>query len=87
MTDSFFYDCLCKPFINVYSSDTWAVVDPLAQSWTSPNLALTAGTKYTLRVVAVNGAGLSAVHHTDGVVIDDSPPKVHAPGFSDIELN
>ena len=29
-----------------------------------------------IRVAAVNGAGLTAVHETDGLLVDPTPPKV-----------
>ena len=44
--------------------------------WTSPHLYLEKGGFYWVEVAAVNGAGLTAVHRTDGVIVDPTPPHV-----------
>ncbi|XP_078578634.1 uncharacterized protein LOC144863382 [Branchiostoma floridae x Branchiostoma japonicum] len=45
-------------------------------NWTSPQLNLRPGRHYSIRVTAVNRAGLSSVHDTDGVVLDTTPPSM-----------
>ena len=40
------------------------------------NLNLQNGGHYSTRVAAVNRADLASVHHTDGVIVDSSLPKV-----------
>ncbi|XP_078621329.1 uncharacterized protein LOC144887805 [Branchiostoma floridae x Branchiostoma japonicum] len=48
-----------------------------AQNWTSTEpLVLNIGAVYTVRVHAINAAGLTAVHETDGVIIDPTPPEI-----------
>ena len=50
---------------------------PDQQSWTSGAvLTLTNGGKYIVQVGAVNGAGLTAVRKTNGVIMDITPPQV-----------
>eukprot|EP00058_Branchiostoma_floridae_P000529 XP_002586017.1 hypothetical protein BRAFLDRAFT_110183 [Branchiostoma floridae] len=45
--------------------------------WTSPaSLDLLDGSLYSVRVSAVNGAGATTVHETNGVIIDTSPPDM-----------
>ncbi|XP_035697583.1 uncharacterized protein LOC118430698 [Branchiostoma floridae] len=45
--------------------------------WTSPaSLNLLDGSLYSVRVSAVNGAGATTVHETNGVIIDTSPPDM-----------
>ncbi|CAH1249045.1 SELE [Branchiostoma lanceolatum] len=57
-------------------------LDGAAQNWTSTQaITLNIGALYTIRVHAINAAGLTAVHETDGVLIDPTPPRllyVHA---------
>ena len=43
---------------------------------TEEPLSLRPGGLYYVRVAAVNRAGLTAVHETDGVIVDNSPPVV-----------
>ncbi|CAH1259269.1 FAT1 [Branchiostoma lanceolatum] len=45
-------------------------------NWTSPQLSLRPGRHYSIRVTAVNRAGLSSVHDTDGVIVDTTPPSM-----------
>ena len=48
-----------------------------ATSWTTDEtLTLTIGARYKMKVSAVNGAGLTTVHYTDGVLVDPTPPYV-----------
>ncbi|XP_078620549.1 uncharacterized protein LOC144887293 isoform X2 [Branchiostoma floridae x Branchiostoma japonicum] len=58
------------------------ILEGSAQNWTSnATLNLFIGALYTVRVHAINPAGLTAVHETDGVLIDPTPPLllyVHA---------
>ena len=67
------------------SSQAWAELpvaagdDPM--TWTSgPVLSLTPGGRYLVQVGAVNGAGLTAVRKTNGVIVDITPPQVQS-GF------
>ncbi|XP_035696857.1 uncharacterized protein LOC118430254 [Branchiostoma floridae] len=54
-----------------------AEVDGTQNTWTSPaNLSLKDGAFYFVRVTAVNGAGASTVHETDGLIVDTSPPNM-----------
>nr|XP_006817093.1 PREDICTED: uncharacterized protein LOC100376421 [Saccoglossus kowalevskii] len=54
-----------------------ATLEGAATSWTSQDsLELINGAHYSLRIIAVNGAGLSNVQDTDGVIVDTSPPKM-----------
>eukprot|EP00058_Branchiostoma_floridae_P003025 XP_002588513.1 hypothetical protein BRAFLDRAFT_79466 [Branchiostoma floridae] len=54
-----------------------AEVDGTQNTWTSPaNLSLKDGAFYFVRVTAVNGAGASTVHETDGLIVDTSPPNL-----------
>ena len=39
-------------------------------------LNLKIGARYKIRISAVNGAGLTAVHYTDGLLVDPTPPEV-----------
>ena len=39
-------------------------------------LNLKIGARYKIRLSAVNGAGLTAVHYTDGLLVDPTPPEV-----------
>ncbi|XP_077996024.1 uncharacterized protein LOC144449371 [Glandiceps talaboti] len=44
-------------------------------TWTSPvSLSLETGGHYSVRIAATNGAGLTNVQDTDGVIVDPSPP-------------
>ncbi|XP_019614832.1 PREDICTED: uncharacterized protein LOC109462715, partial [Branchiostoma belcheri] len=68
-------------------------LDGAAQNWTSTEaLSLNIGALYTVKVHAINAAGLTAVHETDGVLIDPTPPEIlfiHAgvlSGMDDEEL-
>ena len=48
-----------------------------ATTWTTDEtLTLTIGARYKMKVSAVNGAGLTTVHYTDGVLVDPTPPSV-----------
>ncbi|XP_070573546.1 uncharacterized protein [Ptychodera flava] len=49
-------------------------VDSSAFTWTSEDLPLINGAHYSIRVTAVNGAGLSNVQDTDGVFVDTTSP-------------
>ena len=50
-----------------------------ATSWTTDvPVSLKVGARYRMRVTAVNGAGLAAVHYTNGLLVDPTPPKVWA---------
>nr|XP_006817933.1 PREDICTED: uncharacterized protein LOC100377080 [Saccoglossus kowalevskii] len=52
-------------------------ISPDQNDWTSDNpLTLLTGRHYSIRVTAVNGAGLSTVHDTDGVIVDPTPPRM-----------
>ncbi|KAI8514390.1 hypothetical protein Bbelb_087140 [Branchiostoma belcheri] len=68
-------------------------LDGAVQNWTSTEpLSLNIGALYTVKVHAINAAGLTAVHETDGVLIDPTPPEIlfiHAgvlSGMDDEEL-
>ena len=55
----------------------WKTVPGSATTWTTDEvLTLKIGARYKMRVSAVNGAGLTAVHYTNGVLVDPTPPKV-----------
>ncbi|KAI0241220.1 hypothetical protein LSAT2_032838 [Lamellibrachia satsuma] len=60
----------------------WKIVPASATAWTTDEaLNLKIGAHYRMRVTAVNGAGLAAVHYTNGLLVDPTPPKmsfVHA---------
>ena len=48
-----------------------------ATTWTTDEaLSLKIGAHYKMRVTAVNRAGLAAVHYTNGLLVDPTPPKV-----------
>ena len=52
-------------------------LDPSITTWrTDEPLTLIPGGFYFIRIAVVNGAGLTAVHDTDGVIVDPSPPVV-----------
>ncbi|XP_078660674.1 uncharacterized protein LOC144905141 [Branchiostoma floridae x Branchiostoma belcheri] len=52
-------------------------LDGEAKNWTSTEaLSLNIGALYTVKVRAINAAGLTAVHETDGVLIDPTPPEI-----------
>ena len=60
-----------------YRKQAWVELTPDEQSWTSGAvLTLTNGGKYIIQVGAVNGAGLTAVRKTNGVIVDITPPQV-----------
>lgn len=45
--------------------------------WTNAEpLPLKVGAYYNIRVSAINGAGLTGVHDTSGVIVDPTPPEV-----------
>ncbi|XP_070573688.1 uncharacterized protein [Ptychodera flava] len=57
----------------------WFTVPSSTSVWMSEdNLSLKIGGHYSIRVSAVNGAGLTTVHDTDGVIIDPSPPVMRS---------
>ena len=48
-----------------------------ATTWmTDEALSLKIGAHYKMRMTAVNGAGLAAVHYSNGLLVDPTPPKV-----------
>ncbi|CAH1268735.1 Hypp3967 [Branchiostoma lanceolatum] len=50
-------------------------IDGKQKTWTSPaHLNLINGALYFVRVAAVNGAGATTVHETNGLIVDTSPP-------------
>ncbi|XP_078658229.1 uncharacterized protein LOC144903712 [Branchiostoma floridae x Branchiostoma belcheri] len=54
----------------------WVTVDGSADGWTNSDpLSLVPGARYSVRVSAVNGAGLTTTHDTDGVIVDPTPPS------------
>ncbi|XP_078658230.1 uncharacterized protein LOC144903713 [Branchiostoma floridae x Branchiostoma belcheri] len=54
----------------------WVTVDGSADGWTNSDpLSLVPGARYSVRVSAVNGAGLTTTHDTDGVNVDPTPPS------------
>ncbi|XP_078585863.1 uncharacterized protein LOC144867674 [Branchiostoma floridae x Branchiostoma japonicum] len=54
----------------------WVIVEGSAAGWTnSEPLNLVPGARYSVRVAAVNGAGLTTTHDTDGVIVDPTPPS------------
>ncbi|XP_066299087.1 uncharacterized protein [Branchiostoma lanceolatum] len=54
----------------------WLTVEGSAAGWTnSEPLTLVPGARYSVRVSAVNEAGLTTTHDTDGVIIDPTPPS------------
>ncbi|XP_066298079.1 uncharacterized protein [Branchiostoma lanceolatum] len=56
--------------------NNWVTVEGSAAGWTSSApLTLVPGARYSVRVSAVNGAGLTTTHDTDGVIIDPTPPS------------
>ncbi|KAI8510725.1 hypothetical protein Bbelb_116410, partial [Branchiostoma belcheri] len=57
-------------------SDKEQLIPGSMVNWTSPQLNLRPGRHYSIRVTAVNRAGLSSVHDTDGVVLDTTPPSM-----------
>ncbi|XP_070573761.1 uncharacterized protein [Ptychodera flava] len=62
-----------------YPSDGSAqvIVDGTATSWQSPPvLHMINGGHYSVRVSAVNGAGIGNVQDTDGVIVDSTPPRM-----------
>ncbi|XP_077992165.1 uncharacterized protein LOC144446291 [Glandiceps talaboti] len=65
--------------IHPMDRNDWVSVPGTATTWTSVDtLSLRIGGHYSVRVSAVNGAGLSTVHDTDGVVLDPTPPMMRA---------
>ncbi|XP_070572594.1 uncharacterized protein [Ptychodera flava] len=57
----------------------WFTVPSGTSVWMSEdNLSLQIGGHYSIRVSAVNGAGLTTVHDTDGVIIDPTPPVMRS---------
>ncbi|KAK2165039.1 hypothetical protein NP493_1368g00012 [Ridgeia piscesae] len=63
-------------------STHWKIVPGNATTWTTDEaLTLKIGALYKTQVSAVNGAGLTAAHYTNGVLVDPTPPQmifVHA---------
>ncbi|XP_070573717.1 uncharacterized protein [Ptychodera flava] len=62
-----------------YPNDRTAqvIVDGTATSWQSPPiLHMFNGGHYSVRVSAVNGAGIGNVQDTDGVIVDSTPPQI-----------
>ena len=53
----------------------WKQVNPSLNQY-SPSVQLELGLHYYFKVGAVNQAKLAAVHETDGVLTDNTPPKV-----------
>ncbi|XP_019624877.1 PREDICTED: uncharacterized protein LOC109470382 isoform X2 [Branchiostoma belcheri] len=54
----------------------WVIVEGSAAGWTNSDpLSLVPGARYSVRVSAVNGAGLTTTHDTDGVIVDPTPPS------------
>ncbi|XP_078616233.1 uncharacterized protein LOC144884654 [Branchiostoma floridae x Branchiostoma japonicum] len=52
-------------------------IDGRENTWASPpHLSLIDGAQYIVRVAAVNGAGATTVHETNGVIVDTSPPEM-----------
>ena len=60
----------------IFSSTHKELDSSLKTFATDEPLTLTPGGFYFVRVAALNGAGLTAVHDTDGVIVDPSPPVV-----------
>ena len=56
---------------------SWKVIPGNSLKWiTDEVLSLKIGARYKMRVSAVNGAGLTAVRHTTGLIVDPTPPEV-----------
>ena len=64
--------------INQYSHRAHGKIIPgNATTWTTDeSLTLKIGARYKMQVSAVNGAGLTATHYTNGVMVDPTPPQV-----------
>ena len=60
----------------IYSAAHKELDSSLTTFTTDELLSLTPGGFYYVRVVALNGAGLTAVYETDGVIVDPTPPSV-----------
>ncbi|XP_052806219.1 uncharacterized protein LOC128235437 [Mya arenaria] len=57
--------------------DGWIVLKNTETTvFTKNNLQLSLGSKYSFRVEAINGAGLTASLESDGVLIDNTPPEI-----------
>ncbi|XP_052806221.1 uncharacterized protein LOC128235438 [Mya arenaria] len=58
-------------------SGEWIVLEnPKTTVFTKENLQLTLGSKYKFRFGAVNGAGLTAIFESDGVITDNTQPEL-----------
>lgn len=58
-------------------SGKWAIIsDPSIHSLSQPGLRLKPGALYSVRVGAANKAGAVAAYDTNGVLLDNTPPKV-----------
>ena len=57
---------------------TWKDLPGRQTEWTNSRpLNLELGLHYHFRVAGLNNAGLTSIHHTDGVIIDTTPPEVN----------
>ncbi|XP_078573994.1 uncharacterized protein LOC144860567 isoform X3 [Branchiostoma floridae x Branchiostoma japonicum] len=62
--------------IHPAQKNDWVIVEGSAAGWTnSEPLNLVPGARYSVRVSAVNRAGLTTTHDTDGVIVDPTPPS------------
>ncbi|XP_078575736.1 uncharacterized protein LOC144861641 [Branchiostoma floridae x Branchiostoma japonicum] len=62
--------------IHPAQKNDWVIVEGAAVGWTnSEALNLVPGVRYSVRVSAVNRAGLTTTHDTDGVIVDPTPPS------------
>ncbi|XP_048258679.1 uncharacterized protein LOC124137747 [Haliotis rufescens] len=58
-------------------SGKWAIIsDPSIHSLSQPGLRLKPGALYSVRVGAANKAGAVAAYDTNGVLLDNTPPKM-----------
>ena len=59
-------------------SGTCKILQANTTSWkTDALLTLVPGGQYYIQMAALNGAGLTAVHNTNGVTVDPTPPMVY----------
>ena len=69
---------LLNEIIIPFVRSEWKTLPGSATKWaTDEALDLKIGALCKIRVSAVNGAGLTAVHYTDGLLVDPTPPEVY----------
>ncbi|KAI8485273.1 hypothetical protein Bbelb_370200 [Branchiostoma belcheri] len=65
-----------QKYVKLLYPNDWVIVEGSAAEWTNSDpLSLEPGARYSVRVSAVNGAGLTTTHDTDGVIVDPTPPS------------